>query len=78
MALTGIEPNEHVDLGADPKHVQIKERFRRYLPTENARPLSMRTGAPDSHGRKVGALQKEGIPDWLGKVPETRNEETRQ
>jgi hypothetical protein len=40
--------------------------------------LSMKDGGLDSHGRKVEALRKEGIPDWLGKVPETRNEETRQ
>jgi iduronate 2-sulfatase len=72
------DPNEHVNLAADLKHAKIKERFRRYLPTKNVRPLSMKDGGLDSHGRKVGALRKEGILDWLGKVPETRNEETRQ
>ena len=66
-----------MNLAADPKYAKIKERFRRYLPTKNMQPSSMKGGGLDSHGRKVEALRKEGVPDWLGKAPETKNEETK-
>ena len=72
------DPNEHVNLAGDPKYAKIKERFRRYLPSKNVQPSSMKDGGLDSHGRKVEALRKDGVPDWLGKVPETKNKEMKR
>lgn len=65
------DPNEHVNQGANPRYAKIKERFKRYLPTKNALPASMKDGGLDSHGRRVESLKKGGVPDWLGKVPAT-------
>ncbi len=72
------DPNEHVNLAAKTKYAKTKERFRRYLPSKNVQPSSMKDGGLDSHGRKVEALRKDGVPDWLGKVPETKNKEMKR
>ena len=63
------DPGEHVNQAANPKHAKIKERFQRYLPTKNRLPSSMKDGGLDSHGRRVQALQKDGVSQWLGKIP---------
>ena len=64
-----VDPNEHVNQAANAKYAKIKERFRRHLPSKNKLPSSMKAGGLDSHGKKVEALERDGIPDWLGKVP---------
>ncbi|MGB0578621.1 MAG: sulfatase-like hydrolase/transferase [Limisphaerales bacterium] len=63
------DPGEHRNLAADPKFAKLKERYIKYLPKKNALPRSMKDGGLDTHGRRVEALQKNGIPDWLGKLP---------
>ena len=63
------DPGEHVNQAANPRYNRIKDRFKRYLPSVNALPSSMKDGGMDSHARKVAELQQDGIPNWLGKIP---------
>jgi len=73
---TKSDPNEHVNQAANPKFEKFKERFKKYLPTKNVMPSSLKAGKLDTHGRRVEALQKRGVPDWLGKIPAGLSETT--
>lgn len=63
------DPSEHNNVAENPKYSKIKQRLAKYLPKKNQLPSVMKDGGPDSHGRKVQTLQKEGVPDWLGAGP---------
>ena len=63
------DPGEHLNLAADSKYSEVKERLAAYVPEKNAVPASIKNGGLDSFGRKVEMLRAEGVPDWLGKVP---------
>ena len=64
------DPNEHRNLAGDPKLASIKKKLRGYLPTDNVVPTSIKDGGTDSYGNKYERLRNEGVPDWLGKVPQ--------
>ena len=64
------DPNEHDNLAADPQFSRIKEKLAAYLPVKNVMPKSLQEGGTDSYGRKLQRLRSEGVPDWLGKVPD--------
>jgi len=63
------DPLEHVNQSANPKFAKIKERLKKYLPTKNTLPPTMKDGGLDIYGKRVVRLQTEGIPEWLGKDP---------
>lgn len=63
------DPNEHHNLADDPKLARIKEKLGAYMPTDDVVPSSMSGGGTDTFGRKVERLRSEGVPEWLGKVP---------
>jgi hypothetical protein len=58
-----------VNQASNPKYAKIKERFKKYLPTKNTLPASMKDGGLDSFGKRVERLRTDGIPEWLGKDP---------
>ena len=63
------DPNEHNNLAGDPKLASVKQKLEACVPTVNAVPASIKDGGTDSYGRKFERLRKEGVPDWLGRVP---------
>jgi arylsulfatase A-like enzyme len=63
------DPLEHVNQAANPKSAKIKQRLKKYLPTKNTLPSTMKDGGLDSYGKRVERLKTEGIPEWLGKDP---------
>jgi iduronate 2-sulfatase len=67
------DPLEHVNQASNPKYTKIKERFKKYLPTKNTLPSTMKDGGLDSYGKRVERLKNEGIPEWLGKDPALTN-----
>ena len=64
------DPGEHLNLAANPKYSEVKERLAAHVPEKNAVPSSIENGGLDSFGRKVERLLAEGLPDWLGKDPQ--------
>ena len=64
------DPNEHHNLANDPKWAGIKKKLSGSLPKDNVVPTSIMNGGTDSYGKKYESLRDDGVPDWLGKVPQ--------
>lgn len=64
------DPDENRNLANDPQYKGIKKKLRNSLPVNNVVPLSIRNGRTDSYGKRFEMLRDNGIPDWLGKVPQ--------
>ena len=64
------DPNEHHNVAGDPKLASIKKKLSGYLPAENVVPKSIEDGGTDSYGKRFEKLRDEGVPAWLGLVPQ--------
>ena len=61
------DPHEHVNLAGLPQHTNVKNRLKKFLPSVNVMPA--KDDGLDAHEKMVNRLKKNGVPDWLGKVP---------
>lgn len=65
-----VDPGEHRNLAMNPEFAGVKRRLTTAIPRVNVVPKSMQEGDADSYGRKYEMLRDQGIPDWLGDLPE--------
>ena len=62
-----IDPQEHRNLAALSQYAPVIQEHRRWLPKKNALPSGKTTWETDTISRKLQMLERDGIPDWLGK-----------
>lgn len=63
------DPNEHHNIADKPELASIKRKLASKIPSRNVIPNSLKDQGTDSYGKKFRMLRDEGVPEWLGKIP---------
>lgn len=59
------DPGEHNNLAQDPKHVNVIQEHKKWLPKKNVLPAGKSKWSPDKLDRRLKEWGSDGVPAWL-------------